>query len=377
MASIVALGTALPTNCLPTDDFIAHAKQFACSNAKQERILEELYRRTAIQQRASVLAGNGYGQSGEAVFAPGGGSADLGPTTGKRMQYYEAEIGELAHAACEAAFADSPVQKQSITHIVTVSCTGFNAPGFDIELIHSLPLARSTMRTHVGFMGCHGGMNGLRVANAYVTADPSARVLLCTSEACSLHFQYGWSTDKLVANSLFSDGAAAMIIAGDTTLDSSASADSTASVNSNGPRWKIIDSASFIVPDTTEAMAWRIGDHGFEMHLSTAVPDMIEQWLPEFLNGFLAKHNLSRADIASWAIHPGGPKILDAVQLSLQLGEHHMQPSRDILATCGNMSSPTVFFILDKLRKARQTGPCVILGFGPGLTVEAALVELA
>jgi predicted naringenin-chalcone synthase len=205
-------------------------------------------------------------------------------------------------------------------------------------------------------------MNGLRVAQAYAAGDPNARILLCAAETCSLHFQYGWGQDRLVANSLFADGAAAVLI------------QSQQSMNSESP--SIIDSASYIIPDSGDQMLWRIGDNGFEMHLASTVPSLIEEWLPTFLSNWLAEHKLAVADIAGWSVHPGGPKILDAVQSSLNLAPESLAPSREILATCGNMSSPTVFFILQKLQRRNVKGHCVVLGFGPGLTVEAALLKL-
>jgi len=360
---IVGLGTALPGKSIPTESFIEHAKTFAFATPRQEKVLEELYRRTTIATRSSVLAGRGYGERAEEVFVAATSEFDRGPSTAERMQYYALEVPHLAQQACDAAFAAAPaISKNEITHIVTVSCTGFHAPGFDVELIESLALNPSTKRTHIGFMGCHGGMNGLRVALAYAQSDPHARILLCAAETCSLHFQYGWGPDRLVANSLFADGAAAAII--------------TPAEPAQGDRIKIVDTASYIVPDSKDQMLWRIGDHGFEMHLAATVPSLIEQWLPQFLSNWLSKNNLSVQDVASWAVHPGGPKILDAVEHCLELAPNALKPSRDILASCGNMSSPTVFFIIEKLKTHGHKGPCVVLGFGPGLTVEAALIDI-
>lgn len=349
---ISGLGTALPQNQYSTEDYIEHAKTITCASPRQERVLEELYRRTAIDSRATVCDAE--------TFPPIATAEDRGPTTGARMQRYASEIGKLALGACRAAFEQSPIAPQDITHVVSVSCTGFSAPGFDVELVHQLPLRASTKRTHVGFMGCHGGMNGLRVAQAYASADTSARILLCAAEACTLHLQYGWGPDRLIANSLFADGAAAAIISTGGTA--------------NGITY--IDSASYIVPESADQMLWRIGDHGFEMHLAPTVPALIEEWLPNFLDEWLSRHQLSITGIAGWSVHPGGPKILDAVQASLSLSSEAMSPSREILATCGNMSSPTVFFILQKLQRCNIKGHCIVLGFGPGLTVEAALLKV-
>src|SRR6185312_7307169 len=135
----------------------------------------------------------------------------VGPTTGERMRIYAEEAGPLAVRAAKIALAEAATPAADITHLVTVSCTGFAAPGVDYSLIRGLGMASTVQRTHVGFMGCHGALNGLRVANAFASADPNARVLLCAVELCSLHYYYGNEADKLVANAIFADGAAAIV----------------------------------------------------------------------------------------------------------------------------------------------------------------------
>jgi predicted naringenin-chalcone synthase len=239
---------------------------------------------------------------------------------------------------------------------VTVSCTGFQAPGFDIELIKKLHLAPTIERTHVGFMGCHGALNGLRVARAYADSQPAARILLCAVELCGLHYRYSWTPRSMVSNALFADGAGALVgAAGDTA------------------GWRAVASGTCVFPDTQYAMTWSIGDHGFEMTLSTHVPGLIAQHLRPWVEQWLAGNGLKLAEIASWAVHPGGPRILSAVEESLGLASEATAVSREVLECCGNISSPTVLFILERLRQRQAPRPCVALGFGPGLTAEAAL----
>jgi predicted naringenin-chalcone synthase len=364
MAVIIeGISTALPGRSVQTELFIQHAKRFSCTTARQEKVLEELYRRTEIARRSSVLASYSYGAEGEQIFAPPAAVDDRGPSTEQRMQCYSAEAGPLATSVGLKALQTAAMPADRVTHLVTVSCTGFYAPGFDVEMINHIPLSPSVQRTHVGFMGCHGAMNGLRVASAFARSNRDAVVLLCTTELCSLHFQYGWSTDKLVANSLFSDGAAALIVR--ETDDNSAAMKG----------FRHIDSASFIVAETSEAMRWRIGDHGFQMNLSMRIPEIICAELPQWIAGWLSTHGLRIADVSGWAVHPGGPRILDAVESSLVLPADALNHSRAILAECGNMSSPTVVFILERMLATGFSGYCVMLGFGPGLTVEAALLK--
>jgi predicted naringenin-chalcone synthase len=370
VATVIGIGTALPGTALETEAFIAHAKRFNCQTARQERVLEELYRRTNISRRCSVLAGPDYGQDAQEMFVPPEHADDAGPGTERRMLCYEKETVPLAMAAANRALSDAQIEPDQVTHLVTISCTGFFAPGFDVELIKQLPLRPTIERTHVGFMGCHGAMNGLRVARMIVEADPKHVVLLCTTEICSLHFQYGWSTDKLLANSLFSDGAAALILSSDFNVVSPEGI----ICGGNDDGWRVLGSGSFIVPDTAEHIMWRIGDHGFYMHLDNKVPDVVEQWLPQFVREWLQGFDLTISDIAAWDVHPGGPRILESVEDCLKLPPGSLDASRAILAECGNMSSPTVLFILERLRALGKRGPTVVLGFGPGLTIEAALL---
>jgi predicted naringenin-chalcone synthase len=247
-----------------------------------------------------------------------------------------------------------------VTHVVTVTCTGFSAPGFDLALFKELGLSAGVARTQVGFMGCHGALNGLRVARAFVAADPAACVLLCAVEMCSLHHQYGWNAERVVANSLFGDGAAAVVV--------------TAEIGPAGDCYRLLAAGSTLIPDSEDAMSWRIGDNGFLMTLSTRVPALIAAnlrgWLDTWLNGL----GLTVADVGSWAVHPGGPRILAAVGEALELDRQALAVSRSILAEYGNMSSPTILFILDRMRNLERSRPCVVLGFGPGLAVEAVLL---
>lgn len=361
MVTIIAgLGSALPTNRLSTKDYVEHAKKFSCQTPRQERVLEELYRRTSIETRSSVLVSGGYGSRGERMFKPPEVGNELGPGTEERMKCYASEVVPLALAASQRALVDACLDGDSITHLVTASCTGFFAPGFDVALIDQLPLNRSTSRTHVGFMGCHGAMNAMRVAKSFVEAEPEAVVLLCAAELCTLHFQYGWEPSKLLANSLFSDGSAALVLRN--------------SKDSIRGEWTHVNSTSYLVPDSLDAMQWRLGNNGFEMQLSSSVPELVETVLPAWLIPWLASFDLNVDNIPLWAVHPGGPRILDAVQRCLELPPDALEHSRTVLSECGNMSSPTVLFILERMRSLGAAGPCVMLGFGPGLTVEASLL---
>jgi predicted naringenin-chalcone synthase len=285
----------------------------------------------------------------------------VSPTTRQRMREYEEHAGPLAAQAAAGALDDARIDPGRVTHVVTVSCSGFTAPGVDHALIRRLGLTADVARTHVGFMGCHGLLNGLRVARAFLEADPSACVLLCAVELCSLHYQYGWDPEQMVANALFADGAAAMVILPGTVRLGSAA-------------YSILANGSTVLPDCEEVMSWQIGDHGFTMTLSPRVPELIGELIRPWLSGWLARHGHTTESIGSWAIHPGGPRILSVLGEAMGLDRSALSPSFRVLAEHGNMSSPTVAFILRNLREAGAGRPCVAIGFGPGLAVETSLL---
>ena len=357
------IGTALPSTILTQDDALRLARVLCARTAEQATWLPGMYEGTGIRTRRVVLAPqiirdvlDGTSLSGS-VFLPSADPDDRGPTTAERMQIYAEEAGPLALPAATRALADGRVLPGEVTHLVTVSCTGFAAPGLDQVLIRGLDLPATVQRTHVGYMGCHGAINGLRVAKAFADADPGARVLLCAVELCSLHYHYGWDPQRMVANALFADGAAAAI-----------------GLASPEPRERrVLATGSYVLPDSAQDMGWTVGDHGFEMTLSRRVPGLIARHLRPWLDAWLGQLGLERAVVGGWAIHPGGPRILQAVAESLDLSAEATAPSRAVFAELGNMSSPTVLFILERLRQQGKQ-PCVLLGFGPGLVAEAALV---
>jgi predicted naringenin-chalcone synthase len=363
--AIFGLGTAVPPTRVTQEEATRIARSLCCRTKEQETWLPLMYDHTGIRARhlifdrqvvEDVLHGTTHSQS---LFLPSGRDNDRGPTTGQRMRVYAAEAGPLALRAARQAMEQSRGSADEITHLVTVSCTGFQAPGVDYELIQGLGLAATVQRTHLGFMGCHGALNGLRVARAFGDSDPDARVLLCAVELCVLHYHYGWDPQKIIANALFADGAAAVVGGADSGTPEGG--------------WRVTATGSCLIPDSRQAMSWSIGDHGFEMTLSKRVPGLIHTHLRPWLESWLARHGMSLETVGSWAIHPGGPRILESVAESLGLNEDKLTAARAVFAAHGNMSSPTVLFIVEHLRQQRAPLPCVALGFGPGLVVEAVL----
>jgi predicted naringenin-chalcone synthase len=364
--AILGLGTAVPETVIDQDDALRIARSLCCRTEEQATWLPALYGHAGIDSRHSVFGVDvvrdvldGTRHSGS-PFLPTGLPADRGPSTAERMRHYTRYAGPLAVRAARQAVEQAQLDPDTLTHLVTVSCTGFRAPGVDLALIEGLGLPRGVQRTQVGYMGCHGALNGLRVARAYAEAEAGARVLLCAVELCSLHYHYGWDPQKVVANALFADGAAAVVGA--------------RAEGESGDGWRVRASGSCVFPGCADAMTWTVGDHGFEMTLSKRVPGLIAESLRPWLEGWLAGHGLKVREVPSWAVHPGGPRILDAVAESLELTHEQTADARAVLARHGNMSSPTVLFILAQLRARRAPRPCVAMAFGPGLAVEAALL---
>lgn len=359
-AQIQGWGTAVPDCFVTQSDAAQLASSLWGEKLGRPGVLTALYRRSGVKTRCSVLlesSTNGQ-PARQSFYEPAVDTLDRGPSTSQRLQVYEQEATRLAARAVQTALTDASLKPSQVDHLITVSCSGFSAPGVDIGLIQSLGLRPDVTRSNLGFMGCHGALNGLRVAHAFAAQNPESRILLCCVELCSLHQQYTADPQQLVANALFSDGAAALILHGDVT---------------HSAPWKLQDQKSHVLPDTGDLMSWRIGDHGFEMSLSPEVPAVIETSLRPWLAAWLSQQDLRIEDIASWGIHPGGPRILTACADSLQINRDHLKPSQEVLADLGNMSSPTILFILERLRRAPATLPCVALAFGPGLTIEAAL----
>lgn len=347
-ASLLSIATAVPEGSISQEDAaeIACAK---CGRNGRTRAIRGLYRRSGVRRRGSVLSD----ADGSINFYTG----EAPPATSERMALYAEHAGPLAARAARDALDRAEVAPGSITHIVTASCTGFGAPGVDLELIRTLGLSSGTRRTHVGFMGCHAAINALAAADAF--ARVGGCVLVCCAELCSLHFAYDERTERQVANALFADGAAAAVVA----------RRESPGVHRFG------GFGSVVIPQTQGLMTWGIGNTGFEMHLSPRVPEVLAERVPGWVRPWLADLGLTPEQVGSWAIHPGGPRVLSAVSGCLGLAEGADKVSREILTTHGNMSSPTVLFIMDRLLRGGGALPLVALAFGPGLAGEALLLR--
>ena len=362
---ITGLGTANPDFQRPqtmTANFIANLMDL--SDKKRSR-LTELFANSGIENRYSVL--EDYTKSnGEFTFFANNSDFEPFPSTAERMRIYKQEAIKLALRAIENCTASLPgFSLKDITHVITVSCTGMYTPGLDIELVQQLKLKTETQRTAINFMGCYGAFTGLKAANAICKSETSATVLLVCVELCSLHVQKKSTLDNLFANLLFGDGAAAVIIQNQVT------------------RLPALALESFyceLAPDSKQAMAWHIGDTGFEMSLSSYVPKIIKSGIKKFSANILAKRNNQLSDIAYFAIHPGGKKILEACEQALGISTADNRYAYAVMRQFGNMSSCTVLFVIKAILEERNhqdhQKKILGLGFGPGLTLESMLLRL-
>jgi predicted naringenin-chalcone synthase len=354
---IIGLGTALPPHEMSQADALAMTQEVVCRDERQHRLARMVFSKAGVDRRRTIVP---HSLAYEWTQIKDASGASRGPSTGERMALCE-ELGPaLAFEAAERALAQSGVTARDVTHLITVSCTTIAAPGTDIALFGSLGLRSDVERVNVGFMGCHGAINGLRVAQGLVQSRPHAVVLLSALELCSLHYQFTWEDDAIIGNALFADGSAALL-----------------GVNQSTPRadrWTVVDTGSCLLPDSRDAMTWKFGDSGLKMTLTSAVPIKIEQHLGRWMASWLDRNGCSIEDVSHWVIHPGGPKILTAVESALSLSRQQTQLSHELLADIGNISSPTVLFALERLEREHPRGLCVMLGFGPGLVAEACLL---
>ena len=361
-SAMTAIGTANPPYKRTQQDIAELISEGFHLNLAQKKILKRIYKSSGIEQRHSVLT-DYCKLPGEFEFFPND-PTDNFPTTAQRMAVYKANAFTLALAAIKDCLKQ--VKKPDITHVITVSCTGMYAPGIDIEIVQALKLASSTKRTSINFMGCYGAFNGMKVADAICCADPEATVLLVCVELCSIHIQNNFSLDNIIANAIFADGAAAVLI------------QSQPENMQKHLRFK-----SFycdIMPKTSQDMAWHIGDSGFDMILSAYVPEAIKSGIAAFADKLFSQSNQSLSDVDYFAIHPGGLKILQACEASFNITQHDNRFAYEVLRQYGNMSSATVLFVLkriwDSLTSEDDKKTIFSCAFGPGLTLESMLLEV-
>ncbi|MFN8354602.1 MAG: type III polyketide synthase [Spirosomataceae bacterium] len=365
MPFIHAIGTAVPSNQLSQQQIATFMAEVLQCDETERRKLYALYRSTRIETRHSVLAD--YGKSvGEFSFLPNTPTLEPFPSISARMALYRTHALPLVLEAIRNCQQQAPhLDLTQLTHVITVSCTGMYAPGLDIELIEHLGLRSDTQRTAINFMGCYGAFNGLKVADAICKAYPSSKVLLVCVELCTIHFQKKTSDDHLLANSLFADGAAVVWLE---------------SQPSEGYSLALRSFYCDLFPEGKSEMAWHVADFGFEMVLSSYVPQLVRNGIATLVNRLLEQAGVSSSEVGYYGMHPGGKAILEAIEQSMGISKHDNRFAYDVLRRYGNMSSCTVLFVLkaifEQLSVADKGKKILSCAFGPGLTLESMLLEV-
>ncbi|MDI2098508.1 type III polyketide synthase [Ruicaihuangia caeni] len=432
VARIVSLETAVPETVLVQeqvrDVFLAQPGL----NRLAQRLITTSFDQSGIERRHTVIDELTLDrQADDPRFFDRDQRLLHMPGTRERNELYTRAAGELFVATAKAAIDGcGGILPGEVTHIITVSCTGFFAPGPDFLIARDLGLRPDVQRYNLGFMGCYASMPALRLAAQLCDADPQAVVLVVSVELCTLHVRSSNDPDQIIAASLFADGAAAALV---TARD-----DVGDQVSLTLDRFE-----TRVTPVGEEAMSWTIGDEGFEMVLSSYVPHIIGEHIdaalapllerpfsaaspsatsdslldltapvPDDASGLLdgsagppvvqsapepaaetatatataavatddvpdAVRSGARSDVQWWAVHPGGRSIVDRIQQRFELSDEQVGPSRDVLRDFGNMSSATVLFVLDALLDRAAPGDTVLaMAFGPGLTVESGLMTV-
>ena len=358
-AYIHQVETAVPQFTFKQQELREIMKDVVGTTDREKRIIHHLYANSGIETRYSVVDDFSNRDTPQLFFNGHGAT----PGTKSRNDLYIEQGRKLFVEVADKLLKNSSFDPEDITHLVTVSCTGFYAPGPDYDIIKSLGLNTSVQRYHLGFMGCYASIPALKMATQFCQADENTTVLVVSVELCSIHFQANTKLDNLLSSTVFSDGGAGAIIS---------------SKKPSKTNFKIVGFASSIHPKGEEDMAWSIGDTGFNMILSNYIPDLLQEGMGDFLADVMSQFNLTQKDIYLWAVHPGGKAILDKLEASSSIPKNSTETSRKVLSKFGNMSSATILFVLKELLNQPLEKPeekTLAMAFGPGLTLESALLS--
>lgn len=350
---IIHIATAVPKYRHKQEDIVSFMIQAHGGSDEVARQLNVLYKRSGINERYSTLPD--FNLKNEGLFFDNNNY----PGLTQRLAHFQKEAIPLAGEACKECLNNQCLPEE-VTHIITVSCTGLFTPGLEMELIKYLGLKNSVQRHPVNFVGCYAAIPALNLANMICQIDSKAKVLLVCVELCTLHFQNENTRDNFTANAIFSDGAAACLIAGkDAGLK---------------PILNIGSHYSEVHARGEKDMSWIPSEKGFLMKLSSYVPQLIEQEIKTFITNATMRSKVSTNDLR-WAFHPGGIQILHKLSSALELNEDALQHSYNVLNDYGNMSSPTVLFVLNDILGAGNNQDIFCSAFGPGLTFESILLH--
>jgi alkylresorcinol/alkylpyrone synthase len=349
---IAGTGTGLPHNVYSQTELVDIICELMPKLAVEPKVLRRLFRRVGVGARYFALQAEDY----------------------KKLRGFEARceawievaktIGEQAIRAC---LDEAGLEASDISELVTTTVTGIAVPSLDAQLMNCLDFAPTLKRVPLFGLGCVGGAAGIARVADYLRGHPEETAMLLAVELCSLTMQTDDpSIANLISAGLFGDGAAAVLLVG-----------------ANHPLAKrarpaVLDSCATFFPDTERMMGWDIVDTGFKIVLSPEVPSLVERELPKLIDPFLATNGLARGDVGAWIAHPGGPKVIRAVQAALGLDDEQVEATREGLAELGNLSSASVLFLLHEFCHRRRPEPGtygVLFALGPAFCAEAVLVR--
>ena len=373
MSKIISIGTQVPPYPHRQDTVEQFMQRIYACSPEDARKMRFLYKHCGIDTRYSVLPDYSL-PAADWVFYPPTENLEPFPSIEERMTWYSRCAPGLAIKAIENCI-EGMAGPGDITHLITVSCTGMSAPGLDLQIMEAMKLSPALFRSSVNFMGCYAAIHGLKWADALCRSDPGARVLVVCVELCTLHFQREASMDNIASGMLFGDGAAAVLVTPD---------------KDPRPGLRLEYFHSEVALQGKKDMTWELSSTGFRMTLSSYIPDLLEADFSTLVNTALGRAGLRSSDIRHWCIHPGGKRILEAISQSLELRPGELEASYSVMKDYGNMSSPTLLFVLKAIqeriaRSAQTRDPAeaprageYIFGaaFGPGLTMETFIASV-
>ena len=346
---IVSAASAYPQHYYPQEVLLTALRNYWASELPRPEMLDRLHLRACVDGRYLAYPMPEYYKM---------------RTFGDFNRAWAKAAEELGAQALCRALTQAGLSTHDIGAIFFVSITGVCSPSIDAKLVNRMKLSPNVKRIPIFGLGCVAGAAGIARAADYVRAFPGQVAALVSVELCSLTLQKeDLSVANLISSGLFGDGAAAVLVAG---------------ADRGLPGVEIIDTQSTFYPDTESVMAWDISERGFQIVLSPDVPDVIRQHLGEDVDGFLSAHDLTRADIASWIMHTGGPKVLEACQDALGVGQEALQLSWDCLRKTGNLSSASVLCVLEQVLEQHPPAPGsygVLAAAGPGFCSELVLLR--
>ena len=361
MSKIISIGTAVPSYKHQQEDILYFMQHIYALNETDKRKLKFLYHQSGIEQRYSVIPDYGKGIT-DWKFYPHTENLEPFPSLELRMAWYNKHAAPLSIDAIRNCIANK-THPSEITHLITVSCTGMSAPGLDLQVMELMDLPKNIFRTSINFMGCYAAIHALKLADALCQSSSNTKVLIVCTELCTLHFQRDATMDNIASSLLFADGSAAALVCSD---------------NSEHQGVHIDSFYSEVLPRGKKDMAWELSSTGFLMTLSGYVPDLIEEDFEQLTNRAVHNNNSTKEEITHWCIHPGGKKILQSIHKSLHLRNGELENSYEVLKNFGNMSSPTILFVLKKIMEGidhKNKNQIFGAAFGPGLTMETFIAS--